>query len=356
MSLPETYHSNEPPASDSLEARLAPVMFVLAFLHLLIVAGMIHRAPTLPRAGDEVAANAKITREPTPEEERITLEKDPLELRVMEWGLLFLHPIFLTEAIIAFLRRHPSVSRRLGLQRVLLVLLFPPFRLAWIHPATARIWLPRLGWHPPGKSLLKVLDKLFTIPMVVFALLILPVLAIEVYQPQRLKSYPGLELALDVSTAVIWLAFAIEFILKVSASPKTLGYIKTRWLDLAIVLLPTLEFLLTRWVDASPLLRLLRIGRAIGPQQISPLTKMYRLRGVMMKGWQAFLLLESVARLTGNTPDKRLRKIELEIEDLETQLAELHEEAVRLRKIIGINSSESIEQAEEEKSGERIAR
>ena len=294
------------PTISSWERRLAPVMFGLSFIYLLTIAGLIHRATA-------------------------TTVTD-LELFLMNTALALLWPIFAAEAIVAVLRKSPDISWKLGLARVMLVVLIPPMRMAWIHPATNRIWLPRLGWHPPGKPLLKLLDKLFGIPMLLFAFLILPVLGLEYTMPDKIKEIPSLALALDIGIAVIWVAFATEFIVKVSASPRTVQYIKERWLDLAIVLLPTLEFILTRWVDAAPLARLLRLGRAIGPDQIARMNKLYRLRGLIMKGWHAFLLLEGVGRLLGNTAEKRLQKIEDQIAELEEQIAELRQEAEELRR------------------------
>ncbi|MFO0849602.1 MAG: hypothetical protein U0871_13755 [Gemmataceae bacterium] len=298
-----------PPAVRPLEARLAPVMTAVAFVYLLAVAGVIHRA------GEPEATAA--------------------ERRLITWVLAGVWPVFVAEGALAFRRR--VVPARTAALRVFLVLTFPPFRVGWVHPAADRIWLPGLGWHPPGRPLLKVLDRLFGWPMVAFALLILPVLLLDQYQAKLIHDTPGLTLALNVSTAVIWLAFALEFVVKVQAAPTAAGYLKERWLDVVIVALPTLEFVLTHWVDAAPLARLLRLGRALSaPQQhLGAMTRVYRVRGLMVKGWQAFLVLEGLARLTGATPEKRLRKLEAQMAVLEEQLAELRAEADGLRKRIG---------------------
>ncbi len=170
--------------------------------------------------------------------------------------------------------------------------------------------------------------------MLVAAFLILPVLALEQYRRDLVRHSPTLTLSLHVGAAAIWTAFAAELVVKASAARHTLGYFKERWLDVAIVLLPLTEFALTHWVDAAPAARLLRLGKALtAPQrQVGALNKAYRLRGLMMKAWQAFLLLEGVSRLTGATPAKRLRKLEERIEAAEEALAELRAEAEELRK------------------------
>ena len=286
----------------------APVMFGVAFFDLLVMAGLVHRA--------------------------MQSEATLLEIQVMEWAIGVLWPLFVVDAAIAFVRRSPEVSRGKALARVLLVLVLPPFRIAWVHPVTNRIWLPRYGWRPPGRPLLKLLDKVFGGPMLVFALLIVPVLLLESFQSEKMKSLAWFALALHIGTALIWVAFATEFVVKVSASPSTLQYLKERWLDLAIVALPTLEYFLTHWVDAAPLARLLRLSRAVGPQQINELGRAYRLRGLMMKGWHAVMIFEVVTRLTGNSPEKRLRKVEGQIADLEEQLAELRATEETLKKQI----------------------
>ncbi len=298
----------EPETIPRPEARLAPVMFALAFAYLLVLAGVVHRAPR-PDA-------------------------TPAELDLMFGAAAALWPVFVIEAGVAVVRRAPGVSRRAAVSRAVLVVLLPPMRMGWVHPATDRVWLPRLGWRRPGRDLLRSLDKAFGGPMLAFAFLILPVLGLEYVHLVRADDSPAFALARDVGVAVIWVAFALEFAVKVQAAPSALGYMRDRWLDLAIVALPMLEVALTRWVDAAPLLRLLRLGRALGPEQLGAMSRAYRMRGLLTKGWHAFLLLEGVARVTGDSPAKRLRTLEGQIAELEEQLAELRAQADELRKRI----------------------
>jgi hypothetical protein len=253
----------------------------------------------------------------------------------MYWVLGGLWPAFVAEGVLAYRRR--VVPARTAALRVLAVLALPPVRIGWVHPATDLIWLPRFGWHPLGRPLLKALDRVFGWPMFGFALLILPVLLLDQYQAQLVRQEPVLATVVHVGTAVIWVAFALELAVKSQASPSRLGYLKDRWLDAAIVLLPTLEFVLTHWVDFAPIARLLKLGRGLSaPQkQIGALGQLYRVRGLMTKGWQAFLVLEGVTRLIGVTPEKRLRKLEAQIAALEEQLADLRAEADELRKRVG---------------------
>jgi hypothetical protein len=131
--------------------------------------------------------------------------------------------------------------------------------------------------------------------------------------------------------AVIWVAFAAEFLLKLGASGAPMRYAKERWIDAAIVLLPMLEFALTAWAEAAPVARLLRTARAIAPDQLARMGRLYRLRGLLMKGWHAMLALELFARLVGDTPAKRLKRLEAEVAATEEELAVLRRQADELR-------------------------
>src|SRR5262249_58446734 len=96
----------------------------------------------------------------------------------------------------------------------------------------------------------------------------LPVLAVELVRVEQIHSSPFLALAVHIGVSVIWVAFATEFAVRVSAARRPLEYTKQRWLDLVIVGLPMLEFALTQLVDIAPLARLLRLSRAVAPGQL----------------------------------------------------------------------------------------
>ena len=131
-----------------------------------------------------------------------------------------------------------------------------------VDPRTGLIWIPRMGWRHPGKELFKRLELVFSGPMLLFAFLILPVLLLEYVRGEQVHANEALTLALDIGIAVIWMAFAVEFVFKASTHPKPFRFAQDHWLDAAIVVLPMLEFVLLKWVDAAPLARLLRLGRA----------------------------------------------------------------------------------------------
>lgn len=286
--------------------RLAPVMFGLAFAHLLALAGLIHRA-----------------------DERYHVTG--FEKAIIYDTLIGLWPLFVIEAWVGFALRDRSRRAWPAAARAVAVCLFPPARLGLIHPVTGLIWLPRLGWERPGKALLARLDRGFGLPLLLFALLIVPILAIEYVWADTLKGQPTFALVLHACMALIWVAFAAEFILKMEASGKPFEYAQKKWLDAAIVLLPTLEFVLTAWADAAPVARLLRTTRAIAPDKLARMGQMYRLRGLLMKMWHAMLALELLARLIGDNPKKRLARLEAQIAAAEEELAALRAEAEAVR-------------------------
>lgn len=306
-----------PTGRDTLRARF---MFVLAFAHLLLVAGILHRA-----------TSSSVT---------------DWELDAMFAGIVALWPIFATEAIWGLLQRDRSKPPQPFVLRAVLVMLFPSWRMALAEPRTGLIWVPRIGWQRPGKELFKRLERAFGGPMLVFAFLILPFLLLDHLSGERVHSTPALALTVDIGIAVIWVAFATELVFKASAHPRPIAFVKERWIDVAIVALPMLE-VLTKWADVAPLARLLRTGRALSPEQLARMQRLYRLQGLATKAWHAFLLLEGVSRLLGYTPEKRLAQVEERISELEAQLREARAEADELRaKVAARQEKEEVKPAE----------
>ncbi len=302
-----------PTALDTLRAR---VMFLFGFGYLLLIAGIVHRA-----------SSASVS---------------DLELNVMAAGLVTLWPVFVVDVVWGLLQR--DRTQRLGpvLLRALLVLAIPPWRMGLIDPRTGRVWIPGFGWQEPGRELFNRLEKAFSVPMLLFAALILPILLVEYLASERLKELPALVLALDVGIAVIWVAFATEFVLKASIHPKLFSFAKERWLDVAVVVIPLLEFMLTHWADAAPLARLVRLSRAISPEQLARMKRLYRLQGLATKAWHALLLIEGVSRLLGYTPEKRLAQLEARIAELEEQLQEARRDAEELRAKIAARQAQQV--------------
>ena len=89
----------------------------------------------------------------------------------------------------------------------------------------------------------------------------------------------GFEIAVDVSPETgrwlsgagwgIWAVFAVEFLAKLWLAPRRLRFLRRHWLQVAMLLVPTLRLL--------RFLRLLRIGRALPAARV--VSSSYRARG-----------------------------------------------------------------------------
>jgi hypothetical protein len=226
-------------ALEFLDRLLGPACFYLAVTFLIFAAGVIHR---LGNAG-------------------LTL----FETDVILWGLLLLWPIFVLEGLLRLAAcRRPGMPFTRRLSAFLGVCLFPAFRLggrAYADPG--KIWLPRLGWTGVDFRLRNRLERLISVPMIVVALMMLPLLAVEYFWLDTVRAHWGLSLLLDIGTSLVWLAFALEFIVMVSIAADHTRYCLHNWMDLAVVCLPLIDFL--------PILRLVRLNTR--EQEIAELRK-----------------------------------------------------------------------------------
>jgi len=130
-------------------------------------------------------------------------------------------------------------------------------------PGVRHVRVPLVGIVISDDDLRERVDHYFHWPMIVLALAILPLLAIEVYR----KPTGAMQFAIEIGFAVIWLAFVVEFSWKITIAESRIEYVRRNWFDLVIILLP--------------LLRPLRAFRAT--QGLARSTRVFRLRGVGMK-------------------------------------------------------------------------
>ncbi len=103
-------------------------------------------------------------------------------------------------------------------------------------------------------------DRVFHWPMIVLALAMLPLLLVEFIR----KPEGWYQWSLDIGFAIIWLAFVIEFVIKISIAESRIEYARRNWLDLVIILVPVL-----------------RPFRAAS--SVSRTTRVFKLRGIGMK-------------------------------------------------------------------------
>jgi voltage-gated potassium channel len=258
-------------------------------------------------------------------------------------GLAVLWPVFLAEAVLRFFLQPRSRRTAWNLASTLVSGLLPPLRLA-ARSATRpnHLWLPWLGWREVSYDLEKTLERFFGAPMFVIALLILPVLAIHYFWSEQVEAAPVLRLVLDISTSLIWVAFTTEFIIRISAAEKKLSYALTHWIDLAIVLLPTIEFM--------PFLRVLRLTQVARLRALTPLlnsyAKYYRLYGLAGKGWRALIVLEVLHRVLSRSADARLARLRSQLETKEEEARELQREIDYYRRQIEHLESQRSERAD----------
>lgn len=249
--------------------------------------------------------------------------------------LLLLWPVFIAEQLVYRFLTSPDepLSRRHPYWWVHCFV--PPLRLCSRQrdAQEERIWFPKWGWQVADRHLQRRLERIFSIPMIWIALLILPVLALQFFFHQRIIEYPTLRIFLHIGTGLIWFAFATEFIVMVSVADKKLNYCKTHWLDLVIILLPLISFLRTlRLMRAT---RLLKVGKL---QQLSRVVRIYRLRGVAMRGFRALLLLEVLHRLLRTKPERRIAKLEEQYLEKQLELKFLRLEIDELKAKHGVTS------------------
>jgi hypothetical protein len=276
-------------------------MFFLAGLFLVVLAGLIHRYPHL--------------------------ERNDLEGYLILGGLGVLWLFFLLEAVLRFrLRDHRRPAWKALLGAAVCVLL-PPLRMGFSSQVRARhIWLPGLGWQEINHRLRNTLERVSSIPMIFFALMVLPLLAFEYFKAEQIRAAPVLALWLDIGTSVIWLAFAVELILMAAVSDRPWRYCFLHWIDVAIVLLPAVELL--------PLFRLVRLGRILRLEELLRWGRLHRLQALLARGWRAFLLLEIVYRLTGRSLEHQLKQHQELLQAKEEEAADLRREIKELEERI----------------------
>lgn len=209
----------------------------------------------------------------------------------------------------------------------LMLLLFPAFRISMpIFENPNKIWLPKMGWQIKNHALEKRVSKAFGAPMIFIVLLVLPIMAIEHFKEEWLQNVAGVRFFLNLGTQVIWIAFAIEFIVLISLTPKKLNYCKRNILAIAIIILPLVIMLLSflEFLGFLPILRLMRLTRLVRT------TRMIRLRGAGIRVVRALTVLSITQRFSKRYYEKRVSKLRQIIAEKEGEIEELREEIEEL--------------------------
>ena len=249
---------------------------------------------------------------------------------------LSLWPVFIFEFLFyLFLSEHGRRFTRIRL----LACFCPPLRLGVPNlEMRGRIWLPKLGWTRPTARVGRQLEKNFGMPMIVIALMILPILLVEFGLREQVAERIWLRILLHVSTGTIWFAFAFEFIVMCSVAPKKLRYCKVHWLDLAIVLLPLLSFLRSLRV-----LRATRLARLAKIQYLTKLGRVYRLRGLAIKGFRGLAVIEVMNRILPMTLERQVELLKEQLTENEREGRDLQQKIASIERLIIFQKSEAAE-------------
>lgn len=295
-----------------LEDKLAKPMFGLSLLFLAGAAAAIY----LGRTSNGAAANLP-------------------GARIALMGMLLLWPVFLTEAVVRYFLVPPVRRSWKDLFHGLAIGLLPPLRLA-AHGRVRRgcVWLPWMGWRRIDFDLQKDLERGFSGPMFLMALLILPVLAVEYFWADAVSANSLLRTGLGIGVGVIWIAFTIEFVIRISVAEKKVAYAFNHWIDLAVVLLPMVEFM--------PFLRVFRVTRLMRLERLARIAKYYRLYGVAGKGWRGVVALRLIQRLMSRSPGARISRLKAALEDKQEEIDDLERELDYYRRRIEAAEQEQL--------------
>lgn len=235
--------------------------------------------------------------------------------------------IVIGEAAVHWVTRPWNHETRRHHLHSLLFCVCPALRMCARSPEmNGRIWLPGLGWRRGGSRLQRQLERRFSVPMMVIALLIMPVLITEFFLKDQVAAYGWMRMLLHVGTGVIWFAFAAEFILMVSIAEKKLEYCKEHWIDLAIILLPFVSFL-----RSLNIARTTRLASLMRIQQLSKLARAYRLRGTAIKALRVLILFDLTERILRISDERRIEKFEKELATMEKQSRLLRQRIAKLK-------------------------
>jgi len=335
---------NLPTEHQAKATRLAAPMFGLSILVVVLLATLIVLSLDIPRVAElgvvgSFESDEELIKATDNGSVSELVRQNVLVTKAEPWArktvlaLLLLFPLFWLEYAYSFRLRGRRSPIKLGGFFRLFACAVPPLRLA--APSAAhggKIWLPFWGWCLPGKHLKGRLERVFGKPMLIIALLILPVLLIEFGFHQWVDRHQWLQLLLHLCTGFIWCAFTIEFLIMFSATDKRLDYIKKNWIDLAIILLPLVSFLRS--------IRVLRLARLAKVQKLAKMGRVFRVRGLFMKSMRALMLLGFVNRILRITPEKRLAKMNALYDERAEELAELKMEIDELEESIQKTSLE----------------
>ena len=293
--MTESRHS----ALQEWDDRLGPVMFIVSIAFLAALAVLLH-------VGSGVDLLASLATASVDEPEQAGWEVWCVAIMGLSYVMVIAEALLWAVAGSSRWKRH------------LPCIFFPALRVAARdHTDGTSVWLPVRGWTAVDTALRDRLEKRFSVPMIGVALLVLPLIIFEYFWADQIAESFSLTVATSLSAALIWFAFAFEFVLMMSVVEKRVSYCKEHWIDIVVILAPMVAFL-----------RMARISRVLRLKQITKTARVYRMRGVLMRTYRAVLLLELVQRIVWGGPERRLKKLRAVLAEKREEVAEL-EQAVQ---------------------------
>jgi len=269
-------------------------------------------------------------------QEFMTREKYLSIFRLMTFSYLTLamYPIFWAEALWHFAIDSPRKWK------TLYACVLPPLRLARRDMEDgSRMWLPILGWRHIDEGLHEEVERDLSVPMIIVAVMILPLLAIDFVWAEQLERSRTLQVIVETGYSITWLAFTMEFIVMFSIVDKKFHYLKTHWVDLLIICLPLIAFL-----------RAFRVTQLLRLQQVTRATRVYRMRGLALRVWRGLLAMDVISRLARLTPEAKIESLRKLIQEKQREIESLEEEITELEMQIQPSSDE--EAADKLREGE----
>lgn len=258
----------------------------------------------------------------------------PLAVWLMA-GLGFLYLFIVAETIAHWRSGSGNMKQHIAYLVMPIMRLCPRDHLSGKH-----VWLPGLGWRKTKTRLESFLARKFSGPMILIALLVLPVVGIEFLYADMIAEHPQRKFVIDTCSGFIWMAFVFEFVIMISVVEKRLRYCKKNWIDLAVVLLPLVSFM-----GAA------RLGRLVKLKQLSRTAKIYRMRGLAIRSWRAIVALDVIDALLRRDSEQRMEKLQNQIEEKQQEIEQLRSQMERLQAKVETDSAKALAKSKSTSTG-----